>query len=159
MPTHTLHFLLWLLVCHHGTVPALRSASGFDSCIVCEQVNIRQQWPIPMTAGHFFYMMIPMWSEINNQHASSYHQTLCEPHRIGYMCMHTQSCLTLCDTMDCSLSGSSVDGISQARILEWVANSFSGRIFPTQGSNLCLLHLLHWQADSLPLSHLGSPWV
>ena len=29
--------------------------------------------------------------------------------------------------------------------------------FPTQGSNLCLLPLLHWQADSLPLSHLGSP--
>ena len=27
-------------------------------------------------------------------------------------------------------------------------------IFPTQGSNLCLLH---WQADSIPLSHLGSP--
>ena len=30
-------------------------------------------------------------------------------------------------------------------------------IFLTQGSNLCLLHLLHWQADCLPLSHLGSP--
>ena len=30
-------------------------------------------------------------------------------------------------------------------------------IFPTQGSNLSLLWLLHWQADSLPLSHLGSP--
>ena len=29
-------------------------------------------------------------------------------------------------------------------------------IFPTQGSNLCLLHLLQWQAGSLPLSHLGS---
>ena len=29
-------------------------------------------------------------------------------------------------------------------------------IFPTQGSNLCLLCLLHWQADSLPLHHLGS---
>ena len=29
-------------------------------------------------------------------------------------------------------------------------------IFPTQGSNLRLWHLLHWQADSLPLSHLGS---
>ena len=27
-------------------------------------------------------------------------------------------------------------------------------IFPTQGLNLCLLHLMHWQADSLPLSHL-----
>ena len=28
----------------------------------------------------------------------------------------------------------------------------------TQGSNLCLLHLLHWQADSLPLVPLGTPW-
>ena len=33
----------------------------------------------------------------------------------------TQSCLTLCDTMDCSSPGSSVRGILQARILEWVA--------------------------------------
>ena len=32
-----------------------------------------------------------------------------------------QSCLTLCDPMDCSLPGSSVHGILQARILEWVA--------------------------------------
>ena len=31
------------------------------------------------------------------------------------------------------------------------------RIFPTQGSNPQLLHLLHWQAESLPLRHLGSP--
>ena len=30
-------------------------------------------------------------------------------------------------------------------------------IFPTQGSNPCLLHLLHWEADSLPLCHLESP--
>ena len=31
--------------------------------------------------------------------------------------------------------------------------------FPTQGSNPCLLYLRHWQADSLPLCHLGSPVV
>ena len=37
----------------------------------------------------------------------------------------TKSSLTLCDPMDCSLPGSSVQGISQARILEWVAISFS----------------------------------
>ena len=36
-----------------------------------------------------------------------------------------QSYLTLCDPMDCSLSGSSIHGIFQARILEWVAISFS----------------------------------
>ena len=39
----------------------------------------------------------------------------------------TQLCLTLCDPMDCSLPGSSIHGIFQARILEWVAISFSKR--------------------------------
>ena len=36
-----------------------------------------------------------------------------------------QLCLTLCDPMDCSLPGSSVHGVLQARILEWGAISFS----------------------------------
>ena len=36
-----------------------------------------------------------------------------------------QSCPTLCDPMDCSLPGSSIHGIFQARILEWVTISFS----------------------------------
>ena len=36
-----------------------------------------------------------------------------------------QSCLTLCDAVDCTPPGSSVHGILQARILEWVAISFS----------------------------------
>ena len=37
----------------------------------------------------------------------------------------TQSCLTLCDPMDCSLPGSSVHGIFQAIVLKWIAISFS----------------------------------
>ena len=66
-----------------------------------------------------------------------------------------QCCLPLCDPMDCSLPGSSVHEIFQARILGRVATSSSkGWIFPNQGSRLCLRH---WQVDSLPLSHLGSP--
>ena len=68
-----------------------------------------------------------------------------------------QSCPTLRELMDCCPPGSSVRGIFQARILEWVAISFSGGFFPTQGLNLSLLHLLHWQVISLPLCHLGSP--
>ena len=75
-------------------------------------------------------------------------------------CVCAQLCLTLCDPMDCIPQGSSVHGISQARILEWVPiSSFpldpSG-IFLTQGLNTHLLHLLYWQMDSLPLHHLGS---
>ena len=46
-----------------------------------------------------------------------------------------QSCPTLCDPMDCSLPDSSVYGILQARILEWVAMALLQQIFPTQGSN------------------------
>ena len=74
----------------------------------------------------------------------------------GCVCVCAQSCPTLCDLMDCSPPGSSVHRIFQARILEWVA------IFYSRGSsqpreNLCLPHLLGWQADSLPLCHLGSP--
>ena len=39
--------------------------------------------------------------------------------------LDAQSCLTICDTMDCSPLGSSIHEIFQARILEWVAISFS----------------------------------
>ena len=38
---------------------------------------------------------------------------------------NAQSCLTLCDPIDCSLSGSSLQGILQPRILQWVVISFS----------------------------------
>ena len=43
----------------------------------------------------------------------------------GHKSKVTQSCPTLCNPMDCSPPGSSVHGILQARILEWVAISFS----------------------------------
>ena len=73
------------------------------------------------------------------------------------VCSIAQSCPTLCNPMDCGLPDSSVHGMSQARILEWVVISLLQGIFPTQGSNPHFLSLLHWQADSLPLSHQGSP--
>ena len=80
----------------------------------------------------------------------------------GYLslCMHVQSCPTLCHPMFCSPPGSSV--------LEFLWD-FPGKntgvgcyfllqgIFLTQGSNPCLLWLLHWQADSWPLHHLRNP--
>ena len=61
---------------------------------------------------------------------------------------------TLCDLMDCSLPGSSVHGILQARILEWVAVPSSRGSSPPRDQTLCLLHL---QAGSLPLAPRGKP--
>ena len=69
----------------------------------------------------------------------------------------TQSCPTLCDPMDCSPSGSSVCGILQARILEWVVISFSrGSSQPRDGTRF-LFCPLHWQVGSLQLVPPGKP--
>ena len=67
-----------------------------------------------------------------------------------WVCSVAQLYLTLCNPTDCSPWGSSVHRIIQARILEWVAISYSG------GSSrlrdlICVSYLLHWQVDSLPL--------
>ena len=60
----------------------------------------------------------------------------------------SQSCLTLCNHMDCSLRCSSVHGIFQARVLEWVAISFSrGSFGPrdwTQVSHIASRHFTLW---------------
>ena len=63
-----------------------------------------------------------------------------------------KSRLTLCNSIDYSPSGSSVHGIFQAKILEWVVISFSRGIFPTRGLNL---GLLHWGKIPYQLSHQG----
>ena len=58
-----------------------------------------------------------------------------------------QSCLTLCDPMDCPWSSPGQNtGVGCHFLLQG--------IFLTQGLNL---HLLCWQANSLPLCHLGNP--
>ena len=52
------------------------------------------------------------------------------------------SCVRLFETpMDCSPPGSSVHGILQAKILEWICHFLFQEIFPTQGSNWHLLPL------------------
>ena len=71
-------------------------------------------------------------------------------------CLLVQSCPTLCNPMDCSLSGSSVHGIFQARILEYVAIPFSKRSSqPRDRSWVSMSPAL--QADSLLLTHWESP--
>ena len=64
----------------------------------------------------------------------------------------TQSCVTLCNPLDCSPTGSSAHGIFQARIPEWVAMPYPGDL-PDPGIEPTFLAL---QVASLPLSHWGS---
>ena len=71
-----------------------------------------------------------------------------------YICVSVkllQLCPTLCNPIDCSLPGSSVYGILQARILEWVAMSSS------KGLSSLFLCLMHWQVGFFHhYCHLGS---
>ena len=71
------------------------------------------------------------------------------------VCEPAQSCLTLCDSMDCSPPGSSVRGILWGKNTGVGCHALLQGIFLTQGSNLGLLHLLCWQVDSSPLAPPG----
>ena len=62
-----------------------------------------------------YLIMLPMYLTISSK-----------PNYLNILCVLViQSCPTLCNPMDCSLPGSFVYEILQARILEWVASSFS----------------------------------
>ena len=73
---------------------------------------------------------------------------------------HSVMSVNFATPLDGSLPGSSVCGISQARILEWVASEILlQEIFLTQGSNSVVPAASSaLQVDSLPLSHQGSPY-
>ena len=68
------------------------------------------------------------------------------------LCLVAQSCPALCDPKNYTQSGSSVHGICQARIVEWLPFPSSG-IFLTQGLNLGFLCILHCRWILYLLSH------
>ena len=72
--------------------------------------------------------------------------------------LHGWSYWTLCDPVDCSPPGSSLHGIFQAKILEWVAIS-SSRGSPDPGIEPASLMSPVLAGVSLPLSHLGRPKI
>ena len=113
-----------------------RAREKGNICLICTYCGQHHAWFFGNI--HLFNFQTKIWGEV----------------KLSLLCVCAkllQLCPTLCDPMDCSPPGSSVHGILQARILEWVA--LEG-IFLTQGSNSCLLH---WQAGSLPLAPPRKP--
>ena len=105
------------------------------------------------TAVTFFLSLIPAWGFLNKHCRSSNSMVtiaVC-------VCLVAQSCPSLCDHTDSSCQAPPVYGIFQARKLEQVVISSSGDLLNPGIKHL--LRLLHWKADSLPLSHMGSPSV
>ena len=92
----------------------------FAAAAAAKSLSRVQLYATPWTAAH----QAPHWDSPGKNTGVGCHFLL--------QCMKvkserevTQSCLTLRDPMDCSLSGSSVHGIFQARVLEWGAIAFS----------------------------------
>ena len=75
-----------------------------------------------------------------------------------YLAACVQSCPTLCEPVDSSLPGSSVHGILRPEYWKGLPLPFL-RDLPNPGIKPKSLCLLHWQTDSLPLHHLGSPYL
>ena len=73
-----------------------------------------------------------------------------------HACLLAQSCLTLCDPLDCSSPGSFVYGILQARIVDWVPMP-SSRDLPDPGIESASLCLLHCRRTLCPGSLQKSP--
>ena len=65
-----------------------------------------------------------MISNLSNE-SQEYLYLQIKPSKVVSASVVTQSCPTLSDAMDCSLPGSSIHGIFQARVLEWGAIAFS----------------------------------
>ena len=87
---------------------------------------------------HIQLILLHNWNSVSQLH-------------INKICIYAP-CLTLCSPVDCSLPGSSVHGILQGRILG--CHFLLQRIFPTQGSNL---NLLHCRQILYRLNHQRSP--
>ena len=125
------------------------SASLAFKKLIKKERSITHLSPQP-TLKHFHYpekKSCPRKEVLYLSHSNTY--------RFMCVCLVTQLHPTRCGPMDYSLPGSSAHGILQARILEWVAISFS-RDLPGPGIKPTTLTSPALAADSLPLCHLGS---
>ena len=83
-------------------------------------LSLPSSWRLTEVYPHLPRLPLPFRAALS-QHGSF---MVCRSLSSGPLALVTQSCPTFCDSMDCSPPGSSVHGILQTRILEWVAISF-----------------------------------
>ena len=133
--------------------PVPSSAPGSDctqNCELCGLHLLRK----PSKSWH--RSPTGLWNLLHLSHTSSFLWFTCLLYIC--LCLVAQLCLTLCDPMDYSPPGSSVQGMNFPGKNTGVGHhGLLQGIFPTQGSNPRILHPLHGQVGSLPLCHLGSP--
>ena len=130
------------------------SSQGKNTEVVCHSSPVDIQFFRPDSQEHAFQLL-----HVTVQHAQC---TGCPTAGLWHLvplCVCAKSLqlwLTLYNSLDFSLPGSSFYGILQTRILEWIAMpSSKGSSWSMDGTHVS--HLMHWQAGSLPLLPHGKP--
>ena len=117
---------------------------------------------------YMFYFFWPpgMWNLSSSDQGSNRHPLHWKTKSLNNWFSVAQSCLTLCGFMDCSPPGSSVLGISQTRVLEWVAISYSrassrsrDRTQVSCASCTGRQVLYYWSSRENPRSIFGFLWL
>ena len=114
--------------------------------------------------GHHFWVLSSPKGQLPDTHClgnkTQKHLLRQEPSDSWPPCvLSLQSCLTLCDPMDCSTPGSSVHGDSPGKNTGVGCDALLQGIFPTQGPNPQSSVTPPMQADSLPMSQQGKPSI
>ena len=108
--------------------------------------------PLPSTQETTLHMDITRWSIPNSDWLCSLQSKMEKIYVAATAAKSLQSCLTLSNPMDCSLPGSSIHGIFQARVLEWVAIAFSCVFW------VSCTHTQRHACSHTPRSPDASPW-
>ena len=106
-----------------------------------------------------YLLTIPLFSVLETfQYQQQHTRMPISLHLTILACLVAQSCPTLCNLVDCSPPGSSLYGDFPGKNTRVGCHFHLQGIFLTQGLNLGLLCLLHWQVDSLPTEPLEKLW-
>ena len=103
--------------------------SGLENSMDCIVHGVTESWTW-LSDFHLLTLFLKLFLEYNNaDNLKTRNRFFCLTKIHVFLLVHVYmlsrlSHVWLCDPLDCSLSGSSVHGILQARILEWIANSF-----------------------------------
>ena len=123
-----------------GKLNSTHCRSGRSQCLLMPNPNLRAEALHSSICLAGFLFQRQNWLPLTEHHSCrtpscawflSWYSTFLElAGECNRLCVcawvHAQSCLTLCNPIDCSLPGSSVHGIFPTRILRWVAISSSG---------------------------------
>ena len=126
--------------------------------------GLKCNWQVVVCAGKFSFknvsrtsLILLSWWWQGRQQSQKYKYR----HYHHAVCSVAQLCPTLCDPMDCSPPGSSVHGISQASMLEWVTISSSrGSSQPRDRTHVSCIGrwiLYHWSIEEAPLPPTPTP--